>query len=154
MAKSVFQEYEMKAKLAVGAEFPDFEEKDTDGEPLSIGKFKGKVVLVDFWATWCGPCVQELPHVLDAYKTYADKGFEIVGISLDKDQSALTKFTKRQKMTWPQYYDGKGWENKLAQYYGIRSIPATFLIDQDGKIAAKDLRGDALSKAIAGLLEK
>jgi peroxiredoxin len=111
-------------------------------------------VLVDFWDTWCPPCVAELPNVLAAYRTYHDRGFVIIGISLDKDQNALTAFIKDHDMSWPQYFDGKGWENKLATQYGIQSIPATFLLDGKGRIVAKDLRGPALETELAKLLAK
>lgn len=134
--------------LTVGAPFPDFEEQDLDGKPLSVGKFKGKVVLIDFWATWCGPCIQELPNVLKAYEKYHEKGFEIIGISLDNEKEKLTSFIKAKKLPWPQYFDGKGWESKLGVKYGIDSIPATYLLDKEGKIIAKGLRGDALEKAV------
>jgi peroxiredoxin len=140
--------------LAVGNTFPDFNEKDVTGKPLSIANYKGKVVLIDFWATWCGPCIAELPNVLKAYKEYHSKGFEIIGISLDKDEEALTSFTKKREMPWQQYFDGKFWENKLAVQYGIQSIPATFLLDKQGKIVAKGLRGDALSAEVAKLISK
>ncbi len=137
--------------LAVGALFPGFEAKDLNGAPLSIAQFKGKVVLVDFWATWCGPCVGELPNVLAAYEKYHAKGFEIVGISLDQSEDKLKAFISEKKMTWPQYFDGKGWENEVSTKYGINSIPATFLLDREGKIVAKGLRGDALEKELARL---
>lgn len=135
---------QMKAGLAAGVQFPDFKEQDIDGEPLSIAKFKGKIVLVDFWATWCGPCVAELPNVLKAYKKYHDKGFEVIGISLDKDEAKLKAFIAEKGMPWPQYFDGLGWGSKLGQKYGIDSIPATFLLDREGKIIGKGLRGKAL----------
>jgi thiol-disulfide isomerase/thioredoxin len=116
-------------------------------EAINLSEMKEKVVLVDFWATWCGPCIGELPHVKEAYKAYHEKGFEIIGISLDKDVGKLRSFIKEEGMTWPQYFDGKGWGNDLAKKYGISSIPATFLL-KDGKIVATNLRGDALSEAI------
>ena len=144
----------LQQSLVAGAVFPDFEEKDTAGKPLSIAGYKGKVVLVDFWATWCGPCVAELPNVLKTYEKFHGKGFEIVGISLDKDEQALGAFTKKRSMPWQQYFDGKGWENKLAEKYGVLSIPATFLLDGEGKIIARDLRGEALEAEVAKLLEK
>lgn len=144
----------LQSKMKEGAAFPDFDEKDLEGKPLSIANYKGKVVLIDFWATWCGPCVAELPNVIDAYKKYHDKGFEIIGISLDQERDALTNFMKKQGMTWKQYFDGKGWQNKLAVQYGIHSIPATYLLDGEGKIVAKDLRGEALSAQLAKLLKK
>jgi thiol-disulfide isomerase/thioredoxin len=141
------------ALLAVGHAFPDFNEKDLNGQPLSVSALKGKVVLVDFWATWCGPCVAELPNVIAAYQKYHGKGFEIVGVSLDKDQAKLTGFLKEHAMTWAQYFDGQGWQNKLAQQYGIEAIPATFLLDQQGNIVAKDLRGEALDRKLGELLK-
>ncbi|MBI2925461.1 MAG: TlpA family protein disulfide reductase [Verrucomicrobia bacterium] len=144
----------VKRALVVGTKFPDFEEKDTAGKPLAIANYKGKVVLLDFWATWCGPCVAELPNVLKTYEKYHEQGFEIIGISLDKDEEALNKFIKQKKMSWVQFFDGKGWQNKLATKYGINSIPATYLLDGEGKIIAKDLRGEALARAVGKALAK
>ena len=144
----------VKAALVDGAVFPDFAEKDLAGKPLAIANYKGKVVLVDFWATWCPPCVAELPNVLKAYEKYHAKGFEIIGISLDKDEAALTSFIKKKNMPWPQYFDGLGWNNKLSGKYGVTSIPATYLLDGEGKIIGSDLRGDALDEAIAKALAK
>ncbi len=139
--------------LAVGKTFPAFAEKDLDGKPLALADFKGKIVLIDFWATWCGPCVAELPNVLAAYEKFHGKGFEIIGISLDQKRDALTTFIKEKNMKWAQYFDGLGWKNKLAEQYGIQSIPATFLLDGEGKIIAKDLRGPALDDKLATLLK-
>jgi peroxiredoxin len=146
--------HQMQAALTVGAKFPDFNETDVAGKPLSIANDKGRVVLIDFWATWCAPCRAELPNVLATYRKYHDQGFEIIGISLDQDQAKLTSFTKSMFMTWPQYCDGKGWQNKLALKYGIESIPATFLLDGEGKIIGKDLRGEELQAAVARALAK
>jgi thiol-disulfide isomerase/thioredoxin len=143
---------EFKRAILLGGKFPDFSEKDLDGKPLSVAKFKGKVVLVDFWATWCGPCVAELPNVLKAYEDYHAKGFEIVGISLDSDEQKTRAFIKERKISWPQYYDGKGWDNKLAVQYGVHAIPATYLLDGEGKVIGRDLRGEDLTKAIAKAL--
>lgn len=137
---------------AVGKVFAPFEETDLSGAPLKLASYRGKVVLVDFWATWCGPCVAELPNVLAAFEKYHAQGFEIVGVSLDQDRAKLDAFLAEKKMTWPQFFDGKGWENKLAQAYGIRSIPATFLLDREGKIVAKGLRGEALAAKVGELL--
>jgi thiol-disulfide isomerase/thioredoxin len=109
---------------------------------------------VDFWATWCGPCRTELPNVIATYKKYHDQGFEIIGVSLDQDQAKLTGFTKSMNMTWPQFFDGQGWQNKLAVKYGIESIPATYLLDGNGKIIGRDLRGDELTQAVAKALGK
>ena len=138
---------------STGAQFPDFDEKDLDGNPLSIASFKGKLVLIDFWATWCGPCIAELPNLLKTYEKHHDKGFEIIGISLDKDRDKLTTFIKEKKMGWPQFFDGQGWQNSLAAKYGVMSIPATYLLDKEGKIIAAGLRGDALEKAVGDALQ-
>ncbi|HEX5219280.1 MAG TPA: redoxin family protein, partial [Verrucomicrobiae bacterium] len=140
--------------LVVGSKFPDFEEKDLAGKPLSIAGVKGKVVLIDFWATWCGPCVAELPNVLEAYEKHHASGFEIIGISLDRDRQKLESFIKEKNMTWPQFFDGKFWENKLSQHYGINSIPATYLLDSEGTIIATNLRGKKLEEAVAKALAK
>ncbi len=141
--------------LAAGATFPDFNVKSISGEPLSVGGYKGKVVLVDFWATWCGPCRAELPNVIETYKKYHDKGFEIIGVSLDSDRDKLDAFLKKQDgMTWQQFFDGQGWGNELAKKYGVESIPFTVLIGPDGKIIGKDLRGDALATAVSSAVDK
>ncbi len=144
----------IQKSLAVGKVFPDFSETDLNGKPLSIANYKGKAVLIDFWATWCGPCIGELPNVKKAYDKYHSKGFEIIGISLDSDKGKLTSFIEKEHMTWPQYFDGKGWQSKLGQQYGVNSIPATYLLDGEGRIVAKDLRGPALEKELSKLLDK
>lgn len=121
---------------------------DLAGKEVDLAKMTDKVVLVDFWATWCGPCVAEMPNVIAAYDKYKAKGFEVIGISLDEDKAAVEKFVADNKMTWSQYFDGKGWENELAQHFGISGIPATFLVGKSGKIIASNLRGEELEAAI------
>lgn len=147
------ESHAIAASLKPGLAFPDFAEKDIKGAPISISQYKGKVVLVDFWATWCGPCVAELPNVQAAYAKYHPKGFEIVGISLDQSADKLKSFITEKNMTWQQYFDGRGWESKLGKKYGVNSIPATYLLDGDGKIVAKNLRGPALERELERLLK-
>ncbi len=160
VAKLTAQEAAEKAakaiqdSLAVGAKFPDFNVTDVAGQPLSVAGEKGKVVLVDFWATWCGPCRAEMPNVIAAYKKYHDQGFEIIGVSLDHEKAELSSYLKDQNITWPQFYDGQGWTNSLAVKYGIDAIPANFLLDGSGTIIGKELRGDDLDQAVATALAK
>lgn len=142
----------IRRTLTNGAKFPDFSEKDLLGNPLSVSKYEDKVVLVDFWATWCVPCVAELPNIIKAYTKHHGNGFEVIGISLDQDEQKLKSFLKAKEIPWVQYFDGKGWQNKLAAKYGIDSVPATFLLDRQGKIIGQDLRGEALEAALAKAL--
>jgi thiol-disulfide isomerase/thioredoxin len=140
--------------LAVGATFPDFSEKDMEGKPLSPADHKGNVLLIDFWATWCPPCRAEIPNVVATYKKYHDQGFDIIGVSLDQEREKLLSYTKQNEMTWPQFFDGQGWGNKLAVKYGVQAIPATYLLDGNGVIIGTDLRGDDLGQAVAKALLK
>ena len=140
-------------QFSVGKVFPGFNVEGLSGEPLALDDFRGKIVLLDFWATWCQPCLIELPSVIQAYQTYHADGFEIVGISLDKDKEKLTTFIEANQMDWPQYFDGEGWQNALALKYSVQSIPATYLLDGEGVIIGKNLRGPALSQAVADALE-
>jgi thiol-disulfide isomerase/thioredoxin len=142
----------IQSSLVVGTLFPGFVEKDLQGRTLSLADYKVKIVLIDFWATWCGPCVSELPHVLKTYNKYHSDGFEVIGISLDQDETLLREFLKKNDISWSQYFDGQGWQNKFARLYDVNSIPATFLLDREGKIVAKGLRGEALDKAVGGIL--
>ena len=126
-----------------------------DGTRVDLTTMKGKVVLVDYWATWCAPCVASLPAIKSAYDKFHDKGFEVIGISLDhaKDKAKVEAFLKEKKLTWPQSFDGKGWSTPLAASYGINAIPATFLVGKDGKIVAIGTHGGELETMLADLLK-
>ena len=103
-----------------------------DGKEVDLAKLRGKVVLLDFWATWCGPCMAKLPEILDLQKKYKDKDFQLIGISLDQDKAALEETLKNKGMDWPQYFDGKGWQSDLAARFGVEAIPATWIVDKKG----------------------
>lgn len=140
---------------AVGKKFTDFTMNTPDGKPMKLSDYagKGKLVLVDFWASWCGPCRREMPNVVKAYEKYKDKGFEIVGVSLDRDAKSWKQSLEKLNMTWPQMSDLKYWNSEGAQMYVVRSIPHTMLIDGDGTIIARGLHGDELIAKIAEVLK-
>ena len=138
-------------KTAVGTQFVDFEMQTPEGKTVKLSDYvgKGKVVLVDFWASWCGPCRREMPNLVETYAKYKGKNFEIVGVSLDQDGAAWKEAIKKLDMTWPQMSDLKFWQSEGAQLYAVNSIPHTVLIDGSGKIIARGLHGEELQAKIA-----
>ena len=140
-------------KTAVGATAPDFTITDTEGKEFNMYDVKAKVKLLDFWASWCGPCRGENPNVVAVYKEYHKKGLEIIGISLDNNKDAWLKAIEDDGLIWKHGSDLQGWNAAPAKLYGVRSIPATFLLDENNKIVAKNLRGDALKEKIAEMLK-
>jgi thiol-disulfide isomerase/thioredoxin len=118
----------------------------TDGTQVDLSQMRGKVVLIDFWATWCPGCMQEAPHVVEAYNALHDKGLEVVGVSLDMDKSQMEAVTRQRGMVWPEYFDGKGWGNAAAVHFGVHSIPALWLLDKNGKLVDMDGREELQGK--------
>lgn len=153
--KAIMQEREASEATAIGHKYTDIELPGVDGKPVKVSTYvgKNKYVLIDFWASWCGPCRAEMPTVVKAYADYHSKGFEVVGVSLDNDKDAWLKAIKELNMPWPQMSDLKGWESAGAALYNVKSIPASVLVDADGEIVAKNLRGDDLLAKLAELMK-
>ncbi|MEG1555625.1 MAG: TlpA disulfide reductase family protein [Bacteroidales bacterium] len=149
----VKERYQMEnapaTSTAVGAIAPELAFSNPDGKILKLSDLRGKVVLVDFWASWCRPCRMENPHVTAMYQKYHDKGFEVYSVSLDRDKNSWVKAIADDKLVWPNHVsDLKYWSSEGAKIYGVSSIPATFLLDREGRIISKNLRGEALTKTL------
>jgi peroxiredoxin len=152
-AQKIIDQMKATASVTVGSRPPAIQAKDLKGETQTLERYQGKVLLLDFWATWCGPCRTELPNVKSIYEKYHDRGFEVLAVSLDENRDTLERFVKAQSLPWPQLFDGKGWKNEIAQRYGVTSIPKMLLLDRSGVIRYIDARGAALSTAVSELVK-
>ena len=145
----------LRGVLGAGMEAPEISMSDPDGKTRRLSDLRGKIVLIDFWASWCGPCRRENPNVVKIYEKYHDKGFEIFSVSLDKTHAAWVKAIKDDRLVWPNHVsDLNGWTSSAGAAYGIMSVPSTVLVDREGRIIARNLRGPELEQAVAAALEK
>ncbi|GAB2605010.1 redoxin domain-containing protein [Spirosoma areae] len=152
-AKSLIGRVARIKGVSVGAPAPEISLSDTTGTPVPLSSLRGKYVLIDFWASWCGPCRAENPNVVRMYNKFKDKGFAIYSVSLDQAKANWTKAIRNDNLTWTHVSDLKFWQSAAAQQYGVQAIPATFLLDKEGKIIAKNLRGDALEQKLEEVLK-
>jgi len=140
-------------KTSVGKPVMDFIQPDAEGKNVSLTSFNGKYVLIDFWASWCGPCRAENPNVIRAYSKFKDKGFDVLAVSLDDEKEKWLAAVQADDLSWTNVSDLKGWKNAAAELYGIRAIPQNLLVDPQGKIVARNLRGDALEKKLEEMIK-
>lgn len=152
-AKAVLQHLETVERISVGRVAPDFTMLNNEGDSVTLSKVKGKIKLLDFWASWCGPCRQETPNLVKLYKNYQTRGLEIVSISLDTDKQKWQNAMIEEGITWKSLSDLKGSQSPVVALYAFQSIPFTVLLDSDNKILAVNLRGEALQKKVAELLK-
>ena len=152
--KAFAAQIEAARATSIGAMAPQFTQNDVNDKPVSLSSFKGKYVLIDFWASWCGPCRAENPNVVNAYNQYKDKNFTVLGISLDNPgkKDAWLAAIEKDQLNWTQLSDLNGWNNAVAKQYGIRSIPQNFLVDPNGKIIGRNLRGEELHRKLKDVI--
>jgi len=152
--KQLSDREKLLSTLLPGMPAPEFSMNDSTGKAVALSSFKGKVVLVDFWASWCGPCRAENPNVVKAFKKYSPKGFTVFGVSLDSSREKWIAAIAKDQLTWTHVSDLLGWKNAAAKQYGVMSIPANFLLDAEGKIIGSNLRGEDLDKKLEEVLGK
>lgn len=146
--KELVQRMASVSLTAVGSAAPDFTQANVEGKPVALKDYKGKYVLVEFWASWCGPCRAENPNLVKQYAQYKEKGFEILSVSLDSEKDKWVDAIQKDGLPWTHVSDLKGWNNTVGRLYGVRAVPASFLVGPDGKIVGKDLRGESLNKKL------
>ena len=138
--------------LNIGQKAPEFEAQTIHGEYVSLESLEGNYVLMEFWATWCGPCMPEIPHLKTLHEKYHDSNFIVLGFSLDRDRGTLTRYIEEERMEWPQIYLEDGWDGELARQFNVSGIPRMYLLDPEGTIIARDLRGEEMVSEIDRLL--
>ena len=152
------REYKVKADPTLAWEeqvLPDFSSSavDLEGHPISLADYRGKVVLLDFWAVWCGPCIGEISNVKAVYDKYHDKGFDVIGVSFDEDETVLREFIAEKELPWRHILDTGGFRGEFAKQYGVRGIPAPFLIDRNGTVISVKARGSCLGELVAANID-